>query len=99
MAIDTNLFVNKLIEEGYTHLCVVPCSFAKDVINAVINNENIEYFYPIIAQQNCLSCHTKAKEGDILGIIDINYPVTDLKVSLTQMINFFIVFITIFVNI
>jgi phosphonopyruvate decarboxylase len=43
MAIDTNLFVNKLIDEGYTHLCVVPCSFAKNVINSVINNDNIEY--------------------------------------------------------
>ena len=43
MAIDTNLFVTKLIEEGYTHLCVVPCSFAKSVINAVINNDKIEY--------------------------------------------------------
>ena len=43
MAINTNLFVNKLIDEGYTHLCVVPCSFAKNVINAVINNDKIEY--------------------------------------------------------
>jgi phosphonopyruvate decarboxylase len=43
MALDTNTFVNRLIEDGYTHLCVVPCSFAKNVINAVINNEQIEY--------------------------------------------------------
>mgnify|MGYP003960285227 CR=1 FL=1 len=43
MAIDTNLFVNKLIDEGYTHLCVVPCSFAKNMINEVINNNEIEY--------------------------------------------------------
>ena len=43
MAIDTNLFVEKLIKEGYTHLCVVPCSFAKNVINSVINNDKIEY--------------------------------------------------------
>lgn len=43
MALDTNDFVDKLIEEGYTHLCVVPCSFAKNVINAVINNDKIEY--------------------------------------------------------
>lgn len=43
MALDTNLFVDKLIENGYTHLCVVPCSFAKNLINSVINNENIEY--------------------------------------------------------
>ncbi|MBE0515257.1 thiamine pyrophosphate-dependent enzyme [Sulfurimonas sp.] len=43
MALDTNLFLDKLIVQGYTQLCVVPCSFAKDVINAAINHENIEY--------------------------------------------------------
>ena len=43
MALDTNSFVNSLIREGYTHLCVVPCSFAKNVINAAINSTNIEY--------------------------------------------------------
>ena len=41
--LDTNLFLDKLIEENYSHLCVVPCSFAKNTINAVINNDNIEY--------------------------------------------------------
>jgi phosphonopyruvate decarboxylase len=41
--LDTNSFLEKLIEESYSHLCVVPCSFAKNIINAVINNENIEY--------------------------------------------------------
>lgn len=43
MALNTNDFVNKLIANGYTHLCVVPCSFAKYVINAAINNSSIEY--------------------------------------------------------
>ena len=43
MALDTNLFLEKLIQEEYSHLCVVPCSFAKNIINAVINNDNIEY--------------------------------------------------------
>ena len=43
MALDTNSFVNELIAKGYTHLCVVPCSFAKNLINAVINNDQIEY--------------------------------------------------------
>ena len=41
MALDTKLFVNRLIEKGYTHLCVVPCSFAQYVINEAINNPNI----------------------------------------------------------
>lgn len=43
MALDTKEFINKLIENRYTHLCVVPCSFAKYVINEAINNPNIEY--------------------------------------------------------
>lgn len=43
MALDTIDFVNKLIENGYKHLCVVPCSFAKNIINEVINNDRIEY--------------------------------------------------------
>jgi phosphonopyruvate decarboxylase len=43
MALDTVNFVNKLIDNGYTHLCVVPCSFAKNVINEVINNPKIQY--------------------------------------------------------
>jgi len=43
MALDTIKFVNTLIDNKYTHLCVVPCSFVKDIINEVINNENIEY--------------------------------------------------------
>ncbi len=41
--LDSVKFVNNLIKEGYTHLCVVPCSFAKNLINEVINNEQIEY--------------------------------------------------------
>ena len=41
--IDTKEFVKKLVENGYTHLCVVPCSFAKNLINEAINNEFIEY--------------------------------------------------------
>ncbi len=35
--LDTKLFVSKLIEAGISHLCVVPCSFAKNFINASIN--------------------------------------------------------------
>ena len=41
--LDTIDFVNALVRNRYTHLCVVPCSFSKNVINEAINNENIEY--------------------------------------------------------
>jgi len=43
MPLDTNEFVNELLRSGYTHLCVVPCSFAKNLINSAINNQEINY--------------------------------------------------------
>jgi phosphonopyruvate decarboxylase len=42
--LDTDIFLNRLQLAGYTHFCVVPCSFSKYLINAVINNGgSIEY--------------------------------------------------------
>lgn len=43
MPLNTKNFINALIQNHYTHLCVVPCSFAKNVINEAINNDGIEY--------------------------------------------------------
>jgi sulfopyruvate decarboxylase TPP-binding subunit len=41
--LDTGDFVQNLIQNSYTHLCVVPCSFATNIINEAINNNDIEY--------------------------------------------------------
>jgi len=42
--LDTVNFVSKLQREGYSHCCVVPCSFAKHLINALINfGDGLEY--------------------------------------------------------
>ncbi len=57
MALDTNLFLDNLIQKGYSHLCVVPCSFAKNIINAVINNNSIEY---IACANEAVACSVAA---------------------------------------
>jgi diguanylate cyclase (GGDEF)-like protein len=67
----------------------------KEVLN-ISNSDFIEYYYPVVAKESCLKCHTNARSGDVLGVIDISYPIDDLKVSLTEMINFFIIFIVVF---
>ena len=42
--LDTDEFVVGLIKQGYTHLCTVPCSFARNLINASINyQDKLEY--------------------------------------------------------
>lgn len=71
-------------------------AFKGEELLEIHNEELIDFYYPIAAKADCLKCHTSAKPGDILGVIDITYPVTELKVSLTQMINFFILFIIFF---
>ena len=62
MALETKKFIEKLIENGYTHLCVVPCSFAKYVINEAINNPNIEYV-PCASEAVACSVATGLKLG------------------------------------
>ena len=57
MALDTKSFVNGLILNGYTHLCVVPCSFAKNIINEAINNNKIEY---VPAASEAVACSIAA---------------------------------------
>lgn len=62
----------------------------------ILDNHTIKFYYPIIAKQDCISCHTNTKPNDILGAIYISYPIDELKVSLSAMINFFIIFIIFF---
>lgn len=67
----------------------------EEVLN-ISSSNSIKYYYPVIAKQDCLKCHTNVKESDVLGVIDVMYPVENLKVSLDEMINFFIMFIIVF---
>jgi sulfopyruvate decarboxylase TPP-binding subunit len=55
--INTVDFINSLIKNHYTHLCVVPCSFTKNVINEAINNDNIEY---LPAASEAIACSIAA---------------------------------------
>lgn len=59
-------------------------------------DEEIRYLYPIVVNKECLSCHTNARIGDINGVIDVRFPVGNLKISLTTMVNSFIVFFVVF---
>lgn len=63
-------------------------------------NGSIRYLYPIHVRQECLTCHTNAKVGDINGVLDIKYPPSEIKISLNELtlwfIGFFIVFLLLF---
>ncbi len=49
--------------------------------------EEIRYLYPVVATQECLVCHTQSHVGAVHGVIDIIYPVKNLKVSFSSVLN------------
>jgi diguanylate cyclase (GGDEF)-like protein len=74
---------------------VIKAMNGEEILN-VSDLDFIEYYYPVLTTNDCIKCHTNAKVGDVLGVIDVTYPVNNLKVSLNEMINFFIIFIIVF---
>ena len=48
---------------------------------------SIRYLYPVLAEKECLSCHTQSRIGAVHGVIDITYPINNLKVSFSYVIN------------
>lgn len=109
-SVDTHMKVNVYRSEGVVQLFgeiekdknaresdnnIAKAIRGEEVLN-ISDDEMIEYYYPVIAKENCLRCHTNVKSGDVLGVIDVSYPIDNLKISLTEMINFFIIFIVLF---
>lgn len=71
-------------------------AFKGDETLDIVNSDIIKYYFPVIANDKCKACHTNSISGDVLGVININYPITDLKISLNDMINIFLIFIVCF---
>jgi len=44
--------------------------------------DRIRYLYPVHFISQCRQCHTLAREGEVAGVIDITYPIDNLKISL-----------------
>jgi c-di-GMP phosphodiesterase len=51
------------------------------------NNDTIRYLYPVAAEQERLTCHTQSHVGAVHGVIDITYPIQNLKTSFSLVIN------------
>ena len=58
----------------------------------ILNDGSIRYLYPILVKQECLSCHTNSKIGDVNGVLDISYPPSEIKISLDSLSKYFVVF-------
>lgn len=47
----------------------------------------IRYLYPVRAEAECLACHTQSHLGAVHGVIDIIYPISNLNVSFSSVLN------------
>lgn len=47
----------------------------------------VRYLYPVLGEQKCMACHTEGRAGAVFGVIDITYPVNELKVQFAYVIN------------
>ena len=59
----------------------------------IIHNQGgyVRYLYPILAEENCLGCHTNSAIGKVHGVLDIRFPDHHMQQSLDHTLNFYIV--------
>jgi len=60
-----------------------------------LGEESLRYIYPVKVQQECLECHRKAKLGEVNGVIDVSYPIKNIKVSLDFIMDMVIIYLTV----
>lgn len=64
----------------------------------VINEDgSVRYIYPIKVSQECISCHYNTKVGDVNGVLDIQYPPNEIKISLDMVVYYFLIFFIFFI--
>jgi hypothetical protein len=46
--------------------------------------EVVRYLYPLKVEEECLACHTKARLGEVNGVIEVLYPLARMKLKMYQ---------------
>ncbi len=49
------------------------------------NGHALKILSPLVATQECMACHTNAKVGDVLGVMDLEYSLADLENDISKM--------------
>ncbi|OOZ39479.1 hypothetical protein BOW53_11240 [Solemya pervernicosa gill symbiont] len=53
-------------------------TFSSGQAVSIVSDTSIRYSYPLTAKDECLQCHTNAKTGNILGVIEVRQDLTPL---------------------
>lgn len=49
--------------------------------------DDLRFIYPVKAQEECMQCHTTVDIGDLNGVIEIIFPVTEIGIPLEYALN------------
>lgn len=64
----------------------------KDALMVAEGGKSIRYLYPVQASAECLVCHSRSFVGAVHGVIDITYPIEEIKMSFAYVINFIVAY-------
>lgn len=85
--LNTEKFVDYLVNKGYSHLCAVPCSFAKNLINASINCSNELEYVPCASEAVACSVAAGLKiSGEKPIVIVQSSGLTNMGSCITSML-------------
>ncbi|MBD3841465.1 MAG: EAL domain-containing protein [Campylobacterales bacterium] len=56
----------------------------------------VRFLYPMKVQESCITCHQNTTQGSVNGVLDIQFPHSDIKISLDTMSIYFIGFFILF---
>lgn len=54
--------------------------------NMIHKDERVRFLYPAVFREQCKQCHTNSTAGEVAAVVEIIYPIKDLKVS-TRYVN------------
>ncbi|NWF66626.1 MAG: methyl-accepting chemotaxis protein, partial [Campylobacterales bacterium] len=66
----------------------------QNIIIDDVNKHNLRLIRPLVATDECLSCHTVNKVGDVLGVMDLTYSFKDIDKNISDIsYQFIIIFV------
>lgn len=60
-----------------------------------LGDDSLRYIYPVKVKSECQECHRRAKLNDVNGLIDVVYPIKNIKVSLDFIMDMVVIYLTV----
>lgn len=83
-----NIYPSNELQKNYNLNINIPNQdianiFSTKKTQSIIKTNDMQLLKPLIANNKCVQCHTFAKEGDVLGVIDIGYDFKSINEYIT----------------